>query len=120
MGRVLYILFQRSYTFLLNWEELIVTEQVNDSCGRCVAYIEYSLVNDKGVLDDKGTFIFIRRLWIWEGLKSGYKTIKYFIKTICEQFPQASNGYWKNRTFEGSVRLYNRGKIYKGKEVTNG
>jgi hypothetical protein len=87
-------------------------EQIEDKDGKCVAYIEYSLVNDKGVLDDKGTFIFIRRLWIWSGLGRGYKIIRGFIKTICEQFPQASVGYWKNRTFKGSVRLYNRKVIY--------
>jgi hypothetical protein len=94
-----------------------MTEQVNDKDGKCVAYIEYSLVNDKGILDDAGTYIFIRRLWIWSGLGSGYKTIKYFIKTICEQFPKASVGYWKNREFNGSVRLYERTKIYGSREA---
>ena len=87
-------------------------EQIEDEDGKVIAYIEYSLVNDKGVLDDNGTYIFVRRLWIWKQLGKGFSVIKKFIKTICEQFPNVKYGYWKDRTFDGPPKLYKREVIY--------
>jgi hypothetical protein len=91
-----------------------VIESVEDSEGRVVAYIEYSLVNDKGILDDNGTYIFARRLWIWKQATSRYRIIRGFIKSICEQFPKVTHGYWKDRDFNGPVKTYNRKVISHG------
>ena len=87
-------------------------EHILDNRGRCVAYLEWALVDDKGIIDDKGTYVFVREMWIWSGMKKGYSIIKGFIKKICETFPQAKYGYWRRPKHNGRVRVYKREVIY--------
>jgi hypothetical protein len=87
-------------------------EQVFDSEGRCIAVCEWAMVNEKGILDDNGTYIFVRELWIWKGVKGGYKLMKGLIQKLGSAFPQATHAYWKRKKYNGEVRTYNRGEIY--------
>jgi hypothetical protein len=95
-----------------------VIEQVFDSEDKCIAVCEWALVNKDGILDDNGTYIFVKELWIWKGVKGGYKLIRDLIHKLGETFPQATHGYWKRKKYNGSVRTYTKERIY-GKQSSN-
>jgi hypothetical protein len=95
------------------WGHILdMVETINDSEGRCIAFLEWSMVNAQGILDDKGEYVFVRELWIWKGMKHGLYLIKSFIKKICEEFPQAKYGYWKRKKYGDRVKVFGRDTIY--------
>ena len=89
-----------------------MVETINDKKGRCVAYLEWALVDNKGIIDDNGTYIFVKELWIWKGVKHGYKIMRGFIKDLGTKFPNATHTYWKRKKYNGIVKTYNRRVIY--------
>ena len=89
-----------------------MVEHVTDPEGRVIAYMEWSLVNDKGVLDDNGTYVFVRELWIWSGVKHGIYIIKSFINKIADEFPKATHGYWKRKKHNNRIKVFTRKELY--------
>ena len=91
-----------------------MTEHICDNEGRITAYIEYSLVNKQGLLDDNGTYVFVRSLWIWNGIKNGYQIMQGFIKKIANEFPKATHTYWENKKHNGRIKTISRETALKG------
>jgi hypothetical protein len=89
-------------------------EQAFDENGKCIAVLEWALVDEKGIIDDNGKFIFVENIWIWKGTKEGFKIMKEFIKKIGTMIPTATHAYWSRKKFNNSVRTYERKLIYGG------
>ncbi len=64
--------------------------------GLIYSYVVYELVNQQGYKDPNGEYIFIDDLWVHESYRNN-GTIKYYIKTIADKFPQAKFGYFVRR-----------------------
>lgn len=91
-----------------------MVEHITDSEGRVIAYIEWCVVDSKGIIDDKGEYAFVKTGWIWNGNKHSLKLMRSFIKKIAETFPQLKYAYWKRPKHGGRVKTFTREEIYGG------
>ena len=64
--------------------------------GLIYSYVVYDLVNQTGIKDPNGEYIFIDDLWVHPNFRNN-GTIKYYIQTITDKFPQARYGYFVRR-----------------------
>lgn len=91
-----------------------MVDHIADYDGKVIAYIEWSVTNKDGILDDNGEYCFIREMWIWDKVRGdrGRKMIRSFIKKISENLPQLKYAYWKRHKYNGRVKVFKREAIY--------
>jgi hypothetical protein len=89
-----------------------MVDHIVDECGKCTAYIEWSVVDSEGKLDDKGEYCFVEELWIWKGVRGRIAIIRGFINKISGNLPQLKFAYWKRHKYNGRVKVFKRMTIY--------
>ena len=85
-------------------------ERLLDTDGKCIATIEWTLTNDKGVQTNSGTHIYVYDLWCYKCNGS----IPKLIDTIYKKTPTAKEVYWVRRDkYPGRTTVYKKERFKK-------
>jgi ribosome-binding factor A len=85
-----------------------------DAEGRIIAYAEYRMVNEKGIDDERGEYIWINDVWVHKDYRTRnvFNTIlQGFIARQAESYPWAKFIYWQREKHGERMSTYNRAKI---------
>lgn len=82
-------------------------EIIRDDDGNIKSVCEWSLVNEKGQIDDNGEYVWIHEAEISVNHRNNGSLAK-FIKIITDRVPWAKYGYFSRRKYNDRKKLYTK------------
>ena len=101
---------------------MVITKE--DAEGRVIAWAEFRRVNEKGIEDICGDYLWVEEVWIHKDFRTAHKfnaIMKEFINTYAAKYPWCEYIYWTRGKYDERMSLYNRAKMLRrttdGKET---
>ena len=91
---------------------MVITRE--DAEGRVIAWAEFRRVNEKGIEDICGDYLWVEEVWVHKDFRTrkGFNDIlKAFINTYAAKYPWCQYIYWQRGKYNERMSLYNRAKM---------